>query len=289
MDKPAIGQPQPARSNTNLDTAVGDALREAARRAILPRFSAGRPIAADFKAADEAVTAADRESEQILHERLSGLIPGAHVVGEEAVHFDPHLLENLSRGACWIIDPLDGTGNFAKGATPYGMLVALAEGGRPMAGWIYDPLEDRLCSAHRGYGAFIDGQRFRSPKWHGGRATIAVTRLFADAPHRDAVIAALRNQFDVVDSPRCAADQYPRVAEGANDATLFTRTIAWDHAAGVIFLEEAGGVARRQDGGEYHCSDPDAGLLIATCPRRWDAVASCLDAAGVTLAGTHLG
>lgn len=274
--------------NASLDTAVHDALREAARAAILPRFAPGRPVAADFKAADEAVTAADRESEQILHDRLAPLIPGAHVVGEEAVHFDPALLARLSEGTCWIIDPLDGTGNFARGIAPFGMLVALAEHGQPVAGWIYDPLSDRLCSAHRGGGASVDGAPFRSPEWPGGRAMVAVTKLFAQAERRAALVGVLAERFDVVDSPRCAADQYPRVAAGGNDATLFTRTIAWDHAAGVVFLEEAGGVARRQDGGAYHCGDPDAGLVIASCPRRWNEIAQCLEAAGVVLAGAHL-
>jgi fructose-1,6-bisphosphatase/inositol monophosphatase family enzyme len=272
-----------------LDNVVGEALRAAARAAILPRFALGRAIYADFKAEDEAVTAADRESERILHDRLAPLIPGAHVVGEEAVHFDPALLERLTEGTCWIIDPLDGTGNFAKGLAPFGMLVALAEHGRPLAGWIYDPVGDRLCSAHRGGGALVDGQRFRAPAWQGGRATVAVTRLFAQDQRRAALIAALSGRCDVVDSPRCAADQYPRVAAGGNDATLFTRTIAWDHAAGVIFLEEAGGVARRQDGTAYHCGDADGGLVIATCQRRWDEVATCLAAADIVLAGAHLG
>jgi fructose-1,6-bisphosphatase/inositol monophosphatase family enzyme len=261
------------RLDTSLDYAVGEALREAARVAILPRFTPGRPIDADFKAADEAVTAADRQSEKILHDRLAELIPGAHIVGEEAVHFEPQLLAKLSEGTCWIIDPLDGTGNFAKGRVPFGMLVALAEGGRPVAGWIYDPVGNRMCSAHSGSGAFVDGHPFRSSQWQDGRATVAVTRLFAQAERRDALIHQLADRFIVVDSPRCAADQYPRVAEGGNDATLFTRTIAWDHAAGVVFLEEAGGVARLQGGSAYNCGDPDAGLVIASCPRRWDEVA----------------
>ena len=274
--------------NAVLDRAVSAALRDAARIAILPRFKPGRPIEADFKAADEAVTAADRESEALLHDRLATLIPGAHVVGEEAVHFDPDLVGRLSEGTCWIIDPLDGTGNFAKGLSPFGMLVALADHGRPVAGWIYDPVGDRMCSAQRGQGAFVDGQPFTAPAWQGGRATVAVTRLFAQAERRDALLKVLSGRFDMVDSPRCAADQYPRVAEGGNDATLFTRTIAWDHAAGVVFLEEAGGVARRQDGTAYLCGDADAGLVIASCPRRWDNVAHCLHEAGAVLAGAHL-
>lgn len=272
-----------------LDKAVADAMREAAERAILPHFTPGQAIHADYKAVGEAVTAADHACEAILTERLTGLIPGAGVVGEEAAARDPALLNQTGRGTCWIIDPLDGTGNFARGAPPFGILVALAEGGIPVGGWILDPLSGRLCSARRGGGAWIDGERFAVPATPTGAGPkVAITRLFADEQHRQQVIEALAPACTVLDSPRCAADQYPRVATGENDGTLFTRTISWDHAAGVVFLEEAGGVARRQDGRAYRCDEDDAGLVIATDPSRWDHVVRLLDKAGLVLAGAHL-
>ncbi len=272
----------------SLDFAVAEAMRDAARRAILPRFVPGQAIAADFKSADEAVTAADRESEAILAEWLAPLIPGAGIVGEEAAHNDPGLFCKLGQGTCWIIDPLDGTGNFAKGVGPFGMLVALADGGVPVAGWILDPLSGRFCSAQAGQGAAIDGMRFTAPADADGRPLVAVTRLFADPVRREGLLACLAGACDVVDSPRCAADQYPRVATGENDATLFTRTIAWDHAAGVVFLNEAGGRASRQDGSAYRCDEPDGGLIIASSAARWDFVAGVLGTTGMTLAGAHL-
>lgn len=271
-----------------LNRAVAKAMREAARRAILPRYVPGQALAADFKSVGEAVTAADRESEAILTELLQPLQPGAHVVGEEAAHHDPGLLDLLGQGTCWIIDPLDGTGNFAAGHQPFGMLVALADQGVPIAGWILDPVTDRFCAAQAGCGATIDGNLFHVPQLAPPRPQVAVTKLFADQAFRTRVIDALGNTFDMVDSPRCAADQYPRVATGGNHATMFTRTIAWDHAAGVVFLNEAGGRALRQDGTPYRCEEPDAGLVIATDASHWQAVVDALDEAGLQLAGAHL-
>lgn len=264
------------------------ALRDAAQRAILPRYSPGQAIAADYKAVGEAVTVADRESEGILSEHLSALIPGAGIVGEEAVHHDPALLERLGQGTCWIIDPLDGTGNFAQGQQPFGMLIALAHEGLPVAGWIYDPIGERLCSAHTRHGAAIDGTPFQVLQDVTVRPVVAVTRLFAQESRREAVMASLAHTCDVIDSPRCAADQYPRVALGGNDATVFTRTIAWDHAAGVIFLNEAGGRAACQDGTPYRCDRPDNGLVIARNQSVWDHVADGLNIAGIVLEGAHL-
>ena len=271
-----------------LDLQVAKAMADAAQRAILPRFTAGHAIAADFKSIGEAVTEADRESEYILAEHLAHLIPGAGIVGEEAVHHDPSILDRLDEGVCWIIDPLDGTGNFAKGVGPFGMLVALADQGRPIGGWIFDPLSGRLCSAQAGKGAWIDGAAYHAPQSVNKRPLVAVTRLFSNEARRGALLSALGAECALVDSPRCAADQYPRVALGQNDATVFTRTIAWDHAAGVVFLNEAGGFAARQDRSPYLCNSPDDGLIIATSETHWSHVARILDDAGLQLTGAHL-
>jgi fructose-1,6-bisphosphatase/inositol monophosphatase family enzyme len=272
-----------------LARAVADAMREAAERAILPLYAPGKGVRADYKSVDEAVTAADHACEAILTDRLADLIPGAGVVGEEAAARDPGLLDQIGQGTCWIIDPLDGTGNFAKGFPPFGILVALADHGVPVAGWILDPLSGRLCHARRGAGAWIDGERFVTPAARlGAKPQVALTRLFADAQRRQRVIETLARAYTVLDSPRCAADQYPRVATGGCDATVFTRTISWDHAAGVVFIEEVGGVARRQDGRAYRCDEDDAGLVIASGPARWEHVVRLLDDARITLAGGHL-
>lgn len=273
----------------SLDRAVFKAMRQAAERAILPRFRDGRSVAADYKSADEAVTAADRESEAILIEQLGPLIPGASIVGEETAHYAPETLTHLSSGTCWIIDPLDGTGNFVAGKTPFGILVALAVDGKPIGGWILDPVTGRMCLGRNGLGAMIDSQPFHiTPMAVDHRPVVAITRLFADAERRATLAEKLARNFTVVDSPRCAADQYPRVAAGEHDATLFSRTIAWDHAAGVVFLSEAGGLAQRPDGKPYRCDRPDDGLIVASCPRRWEMIARRVDESGIRLAQAHL-
>ncbi|SLK11913.1 inositol monophosphatase family protein [Novosphingobium mathurense] len=268
-----------------LNNAVAQAMRESARKAILPRFRLGEAIAADWKSAGEAVTVADRESEAILSNKLGRLLPGVNIVGEEAAHDNPEILSHLSRGDCWIIDPLDGTGNFAAGKIPFGVLVALVQDGLPVGGWILDPLTDRFCAAQANCGATINDEIFHVRSPQRSRPQVAVTQLFADIEMRTELFANLQNKFDMLDSPRCAADQYPRIALGENDVTLFTRTIAWDHAAGVLFLNEAGGRAARPDGSPYRCEDAHAGLIAATCSILWEDIAGNLVKAGINLKG----
>ena len=125
--------------DTSLHRAIETIMAHAADRAILPRF--GKLLEGDKheKALDELVTIADRDSEQILAEGLRRLIPNASIVGEEAADADPSILDALGDELCWIIDPLDGTANFAEGRGPFGILVALASEGSPIGGWIFDP------------------------------------------------------------------------------------------------------------------------------------------------------
>ena len=271
----------------SLTPAVEQAMRDAARLAVMPRFgTAGAALVADKAlrpGESEPVTAADRECEAILSDRLAGLIPGAAIVGEEAVHQQPELLAGLGSGTCWIIDPLDGTANFAAGTGPFGLLVALAEQGVPIGGWILDPLTGRFCAALTGEGASIDGEAFRTAASGRERALVAVTRLFSDQSRRARLLSSLAENAEVVDSPRCAADQYPRIATGGHDVTLFTRTLPWDHAAGVVFLNEAGGRAARPDGTPYRCDDEREGLIAATTDEAWDWSARRLAPAGETL------
>jgi len=274
-----------------LTRAVEQAMREAAETAIMPRFRTtdARVLADKGSGPDNAepVTAADRESEEILATRLSTLVPGAGIVGEEAVDADPRLLDRLSSGACWLIDPLDGTSNFAAGVGPFGMLVALVVDGDPVGGWIFDPLSGRFCAARAGLGASIDGRPFQAVPASRERPVVAVTRLFSDNAARAELMTALAVDHDLVDSPRCAADQYPRIATGGNDITLFTRTLPWDHAAGIVFLNEAGGKAARPDGRAFRCDENAVGLIAATSPGLWDAMAGKLEHTGHDLASAN--
>ena len=80
-------------------------------------------------------------------------------------------------------------------------------------------------------------------------------------------------------APGCAAEQYPLVALGEHDLALYERTLAWDHAAGTLWLEEAGGKAARNDGSPYRVDEWDRrGLIAAANPAIWQAMAERLNA-----------
>ena len=256
-------------------------MREAMARAILPRYRALAAHEVTAKAADDVVTVADHDSEAILADRLARLLPEAALVGEEAAHADPAVLDRLGNGLCWIVDPLDGTNNFAAGKAPFGVLVALADAGETLGGWLLDGLTGRLCHALRGSGAFMNGQPVRA-RISGERPPVAaISLLFMDPAHRAAVQAHIAPHYRLVDIPRCAAEQYPRLALGQNDVSLFERTLPWDHAAGVLFLNEAGGMAARPDGSPYRVDDHTRpGLIGAASPALWAELAERLAALG---------
>ncbi len=258
----------------SLTAAVHAAMREASERAILPRYQTLAAHEVIDKAADDVVTIADHEAEEILGEALAALLPEAALVGEEAAHADPAVLDRLGSGLCWIIDPLDGTNNFAAGKPPFGVLVALSDGGENVGGWILDSLSGRFCHAERGCGAFIDGERITSRASGREPPVAAISLVFMDQAKREAIKTHIAPHYTLVDIPRCAAEQYPRLVLGQNDVSIFERTLPWDHAAGVLFLNEAGGKAARLDGSAYRANDWNRpGMLGASSPWLWDELA----------------
>lgn len=255
----------------HLTASVAAVMREAAQRAILPRWqslAAGEIIE---KAAGDIVTIADRESEDIIAGGLARLLPEAAIVGEEACFADPTVMERLNDTLCWIIDPLDGTNNFAAGRRPFGTIIALAERGETIGGWIYDPLLDRLCHATRGGGAFVNGERIAARPTGQEPPIAAISLLYMNAKRRAEVEEHIAPGYQLVDIPRCAAEQYARLVLGENDVSVFNRTLPWDHAAGVLLLNEAGGKAARPDGSPYLPGDHGRpGLVGAASPALWD-------------------
>nr|WP_226700799.1 inositol monophosphatase family protein [Qipengyuania gaetbuli] len=249
-------------------------MRKVSKTAILPRFrnlSAGE---VEDKGGNDPVTIADRESEKLLREGLMRIDGSFAFVGEEAAHEDPTVLDLLDQ-PCWIVDPVDGTRNFANGHGPFGVLVARAEGGFTQSGWIYDCLTGRFCSAHRGKGAFIDGERVIAKGTGRAPPVAAISLVYMEEARREATKRHIEPNYALVDIPYCAAEQYPRLALGENDVSIFERTLAWDHAAGVLWLEEAGGKAARPDGSPYRVDEHGrTGLLGASSPALWDELAA---------------
>ena len=257
-----------------LNQEVHAIMRFAAERAILPRYRNLAEHHVIEKAKDDLVTVADHETEEFLTEALTRLAPGVSVVGEEAAHADAAVLDLLT-GPCWIIDPLDGTHNFTHGKPPFGIIVALADGGETIAGWIYDPLSGRFCHASKRKGAFVDGERIAARTTGETPPVAAISLLFMDPDKREKVREEIAPHYRLVDIPRCAAEQYPRLVLGENDVSLFERTLPWDHAAGVLFLNEAGGKAARPDGSCYRVDDhARPGLIGAASPALWDDLAA---------------
>ncbi len=260
---------------TAFHQAVHDLLREVSQKAILPYYQSLAEHHISPKEAGDVVTVADHLAEKMLAEGLTNLadIP---VVGEEAA-FDDELVFDRLVGDCWIVDPLDGTRNFARGQPPFGILIAMAQGGEAHTGWIYDVLSDRFCVARKGKGAFVNGEKIAARTTGEAKPVAAVSLLFMDMTKREGVLAGIGEHYRLVDVPWCAAEQYPRLALGVNDLSIFERTLPWDHAAGALWLNEAGGKCMRLDGSAYRVDDWERkGLLGAASPALWDEMAERL-------------
>lgn len=223
---------------------VEEAVRKAAASEIMPRF---RQLAAheiDEKAGPhDLVTDADRNAEAYLTEVLAELLPGSVVVGEEAVHANPATYEAiLGEAPVWIVDPVDGTRQFVHGDPGFCTLVALAQGGVVRASWTYAPALDQLATAIRGAGAFLDGERLRSGSPAPGRdLEVATSHPYYTTDEQKRALLGLWTDGVRPRSCGSAGLEYLHIAQGVLDATAFSWEAAWDHAAGLLLVEEAGG------------------------------------------------
>nr|BFD81747.1 inositol monophosphatase family protein [Streptomyces sp. Xyl84] len=223
---------------------VEEALRKAAAAEIMPRFRRLAEHEIDQKSGPhDLVTDADRLAERYLTDTLAALLPGSLVVGEEAVHADPAVYGAIGGDVpVWIVDPVDGTRQFVHGDPGFCTLIALTLRGAVLASWTYAPALDRLATAVRGRGARLDGEPLRAGTPEPGRALHVATShpdYTTDAQKR-----ALRGLWTDGFAPRpcgSAGLEYLAVARGESDATAFTWEAAWDHAAGLLLVEEAGG------------------------------------------------
>ena len=242
----------------------------------MPRFRKLLPSQISDKTPGDPVTIVDQESEAYLTEELAALLPGSRVIGEEAVAADPGLLDSLCSGTVWIIDPLDGTKNFSEGKTPFAIMVGLVVDGEREAGWIYDPVQDRMCHAARGKGAFVDGEQVHARGTGRSLPVAAIATYFLPEARAEEIHRLAEGKIEVAGIPRCAGEQYPRLVLGVNDIALFERSHPWDHVPGSLFLEEAGGRIGRPDGAPYRLDTPGKGLIGAASSQLWDLAAETL-------------
>ncbi|MDX6364273.1 MAG: hypothetical protein QOC85_3283 [Streptomyces sp.] len=223
---------------------VEEAVRKAAAAEIMPRFRQLAEHEIDQKAGPhDLVTDADRRAEKYLTGALTALLPGSVVVGEEAVHANPATYEAIRGGApVWIVDPVDGTRQFVHGDPGFCTLVALALDGVVHASWTYAAARDQCATAVRGRGALLDGVPLRSGSPDPG-SDLRVATSHPDYTTDEQKRALLGVRTEGVRPRPCgsAGLEYLAVARGELDATAFSWEAAWDHAAGLLLVEEAGG------------------------------------------------
>lgn len=267
------------------ETALMEATREIAKTVILPRYRALDRSEIDTKtAADDLVTVADKESEARLTEVVRRIMPGAAVIGEEAVSADPARLDALANAeVAVVIDPIDGTWNFANGVNTFGVILAVVEEGRTTWGGLYDPLGDDWMIARDGGGAWFVGADGARSRIGVGAAPEALSEAAGSIPlymyqgpaqHR---LAALFPSFRRVHSLRCSMHEYRLMAEGRSDFNLTALLHPWDHAAGVLVAKEAGATARLLDGRAYAPTLREGRLLTARSEALWEQLAKAFE------------
>lgn len=262
--------------------AVAAIIAEVAAREIQPRFRALAAHEMREKGPGDIVTIADEQAELALTPQLEAQVPGSIVVGEEAAAKQPDILRRLTDGQlAWVVDPVDGTANFAEGKADFCSMVALLRGDELIASWIHLPTTGETAIAEHGAGARFAGRRL--PKLEAAADTpagvVGVGKLSKPELHPRA--EALRRQVRQVRSLRCAGLDYLRLARGEMDFILFGRAWPWDHAPGALLVREVGGLVGDADGAGYRPSIATAapGVLSARNEEVWRYVLARLRAA----------
>ncbi len=243
-------------------------LRAAARAEIMPRFRKLGGGAIRTKSGPlDLVTDADEAAEAMITQGLRRLHPGCLVVGEEAAARDPALMEGLaSAPLAFVVDPVDGTSNYAAGLPLFGTMAAAVVHGEVAAAVIHDPVTDSSSIAVRGEGAWehgADGTRYDlrvASAVPSARMTGAVSWRYLPLGLRATVLPNLRRLAQVYDF-RCAAHEYRMLAAGHCHFLMFNRLMPWDHLPGWLLHREAGGYAARFDGSDYRPGLVDGGLI----------------------------
>lgn len=258
---------------------LADLLRHAAKTEVLPRFRrlGDKDVRSKSEPAD-LVTEADEAAERLIVAEIGAIAPGALFVGEESVAADPALLDKLQDAEfAIVVDPIDGTFNFASGIPAFGVMASVVWKGETVAGIIYDPMGDDWVMAEKGAGAFLrrpDGEAIRlsvgKPQPLEAMIGMASAGYFYGAERERVLKNLAKVRFCA--SYRCAAHEYRAFAGGHVQFMLYNKLMPWDHLAGTLIAEEAGGHVARLDGSRYLPSHVEGGLLVATCKDSWQVL-----------------
>jgi len=206
------------------------------------------------KGRSDLVTEADLASQEAIRRVLLDQFPDHDFVGEE----DPGTDRDPTRYR-WIVDPLDGTTNYVHGVPHYSVSVALERGGELLAGCVYDPVLEESFTAAAGEGAQLNGRPIRTS----GVQQLGDALVAASFPHAVTPDLPVIHEFVAV-LPLCqalrrggsAALNLAYLAAGRFDAFWAADLYAWDAAAGVLLVREAGGVLTAPDGGPFDLWKP---------------------------------
>jgi myo-inositol-1(or 4)-monophosphatase len=215
-----------------------------AGRVLAEKF--GRALQVSNKGDIDLVTEADLASERLIVERVRSYHPRHAILAEEAGD-----VTGVASEFKWIVDPLDGTTNYAHGYPVFCVSIALEHRGRVVVGVVYDPIRDELFAAERGGGATLNGRRARVSETDDLNRALLCTGFPYDVRERGDFVRHFRNFIMSAQSVRrdgAAALDLAYVAAGRFDGFYEEGLRPWDVAAGVLLVEEAGGRVTHYDG-----------------------------------------
>lgn len=262
---------------------VGEILADAAEREIMPRFRRLPEGSIRIKSsAFDIVTEADEAAEALITTGLSKAFGRAVIVGEERAERNPALLSGIDdQDLLILVDPIDGTKNFASRLPLFGVMAAVLAKGEVIAGVIYDPVCRDWCYCLRGEGAWIeDGEGLRADlrvaqavpvaEMEGIAGTAFLPEELRETVSRNLTRLSMTTWF------RCAAHEYRLAASGFCHLLCYNRLMPWDHAAGWLLHREAGGYSAHFDGTPYRPAHLAGGLLCAPDEASWHALRAAL-------------
>ncbi len=214
------------------------------------------------KAQNDFVSKVDREAETLVVRLLQRAYPDHAFVGEEGGK------QGVESDYEWIIDPLDGTTNFLYGIPQYSVSIALKHKGRLMVGVVYDPLRDETFAASRGDGATLNGRRIRvSERTNLQNALLGTGIPFRTNQNLDLYLQSMKVLLPETAGVRrmgSAALDLAYVASGRFDGFWEFGLHEWDIAAGVLLIQEAGGLISDMRGNNTHLQTGD---VLAANPK----------------------
>jgi fructose-1,6-bisphosphatase/inositol monophosphatase family enzyme len=254
-------------------------LRAASAAEIMPRFRRLESGDVREKAGPlDLVTEADEAAERMIAAELARAFPGCVVVGEEAASADPALLGALGGAElAFVVDPVDGTSNFAWGMPLFGCMAAAIMRGEIVGAVIHDPVAGMSAMALRGEGAWnaeADGRRVDlkvAPPVPLADMTGAASWRFLPEPQRS-IVGGNLGRVAASYGYRCAAHEYRLAAAGHCHFLLYGKLMPWDHAPGWLLHREAGGYAALFDGSPYGPTVHHGGLILAPDRASWEVL-----------------